>query len=165
MKILGSLRKLNKFEKIYIVLFIGSLLAGIINGIINVDYFKCCEDAIGIPEGGTSALKIFTSNLILSLTELLTAGMSSLYYNFHTFSLTSSYLVSQSALYILPIILLIGSLELVGSLLMALMGFSFVERKLFKIKSKLDYMTLFFYGVTLIFIGAVIEYLLLRPLI
>lgn len=158
------LRKLTKFEKIYIILFIGSLTAGIVNGVINIDYFKCCEDAIGVPEEGTSALKIFRSNFLLSLTELLTAGISSLYYNFHTFSLTSSYLSSQNALYTLPIILLIGSLELIGSLFMALTGVSFVER-LVKIKSRLDYKVLFFLGTALIFIGAIIEYLLLRPII
>lgn len=162
MKIRAAIKNLNKFEKFYTVLFIGSLVAGIINGIINVDYFKCCEDAIGVPEEGTSALKIFRSNFLLSLTELFTAGLSSLYYNFHTFSLTSSYLNSQDALYTLPIILLIGGLELSGSLLMALTGLSFIEQKLFKIKSKLKYKILFFYGVALIFIGAIVEYSLLK---
>ena len=164
MKIWNSIRKLNKFERIYITLFIGSLVLGIVNGIINVGYFKCCEDSIGIPEEGTSVLKIFKSNFLLSLTELFTAGLSSLYYNFHTLSLTSSYLISQSAMYTLPIILLIGSFELVGSLFMALTGFSFIEQKLFRIKSKLNYKIMFFYGVALIFVGAVIEYLLLKPI-
>lgn len=156
------IRNLNKFEKIYIILFIGSLVAGLINGVMKVEYFKCCEDAIGVPEEGTSILKIFTSNFLVSLTEMLTAGISSLYYNFHTFSLTSSYLNSQNALYTLPIIFLIGGSELVGSLFMALIGLSFVEQKIFRIKSKLDYRTLFLYGTSLIFLGAVIEYLLLR---
>ena len=165
MKFLNALKKLNKFEKIYIVLFIGSIIIGIANGLMNLDYFKCCEDSIGIPAEGTNVLKIFSSNFLLSLTELLTLGISSLYYNFHTFSITASYLTFRGTIYILPIILLIGGLELAGSLFMGLTGFSFVERKLFKIKSKLDYRTLFFYGVALIFIGAVVEYLLLRPLI
>lgn len=162
MRFFNFLKHLTKFEKIFISLFIGSLVAGIINGLVNLNYFKCCEEFIGVPAEGTSVLKIFQSNFILSLTELVTAGLSSLYYNFHTFSITSSYLNSQSALYALPIILLIGSLELLGSLLMALIGFSFVEKKLFKIKSKLGYRKLFLYGTTLIFIGAMIEYLLLR---
>ncbi len=161
----GVLRNLNKFERIFIVAFTGSIVAGIINGMVDTSYFQCCEDAIGIPEEGTSVLKIFTSNFMLSLTELFTMGISSLYYNFHTFSVTTSYLSSQGALYMLLIILLIGSFELVGSLCMALTGFGFVEKKLFKIKSKIDYKTLFFYGVSLIFIGAAIEYLLLKPLI
>ena len=163
MNIGNYVNRKNKLEKIYINHFVGSLTLGIINGVINVNYFKCCEDAIGIPEGGTDTLKIFTSNFLLSLTELFTAGISSLYFNFHTFSLTSSYLVSQSALYTLPIILLIGSLELVVSLLMALTGISFIERKLFKIRTKLEYKILFFYGVALIFTGAAVEYLLLKP--
>ena len=164
MKVGNYIKKLNKFEKIYIVVFVGSLLLGIINGIVNVNYFKCCEDALGVPEEGTSALKIFRSNFLLSLTELFTAGIASFYYNFHSLSLTSSYLAYQRVLYTLPIILLIGSLELIGSLFMALIGLSFVER-LFKIKSKLDYKILFFYGTALIFVGAVIEYLLLKPVI
>ncbi len=165
MKLLGSVEKLNKFEKIYIILFFGSLAIGIINGTINKEYFTCCEDAIGVPEEGTSALKIFRSNFLLSLTELFTAGLSSLYYNFHTFSVTSSYLISQNALYNIPIILLIGSFELVGSIFMALTGISFIERTIFKIKSNLDYRTLFLYGTTLIFVGAVIEYMLLTLVI
>lgn len=163
MKILDPVKKLNKFEKIYTILFLGSLATGLINGMVNVEYFKCCEDAIGIPEEGTSALKIFTSNFMLSLTEMFTVGITSLYYNFHTFSLTSSYLASQGAIYTIPIILLIGSLELIGSLFMALTGINFVERR-FKIKSKLNYTTLFFFGAAFIFVGAVIEYLLLKPL-
>ena len=163
MRILGSVKKLNKLEKLYTVLFAGSLVAGIINGMVNVNYFTCCEDSIGVPEDGTSILKIFRSNFILSLTELFTAGISSLYYNFHTFSITSSYLLSQKALYTLPIILLVGGLELIGSLLMALTGFSFAER-LFKIKSKISY-SMIFYGVALIFLGAVVEYILLKPVI
>ena len=89
------IRNLNKFEKLYIVLFIGSILVGIAYGLVNKDYFKCCEDAIGIPEEGTNPIKIFTSNYLLSLTELITAGISSLYYNFHTFSVTSSFLNAQ----------------------------------------------------------------------
>ncbi len=160
-----SLKRFNKFELGYISVFIFSLLAGIFYGLIDKDYFQCCEDAIGVPEGGTSVLKIFAANFFISLTELITAGLSSLYFNFHTFSITSSYLASQKALFTLPIILAIGSFELVGSLLMALTGFSFLERKIFKIKSKSDYKILFFSGITLIFIGAVVEYLLLKPLI
>jgi hypothetical protein len=159
------LKQLNKFEKIYIMIFFGSILAGIVNGAIDENYFVCCEDSIGVPEEGTSALKIFTSNFLLSLTELFTAGISSVYYNFHTFSITSSYLISQDALYMIVIILLVGSLELVGSLIMALAGFGFVERKLFRLRSKLDYKLLFLYGTALIFSGAVLEYVLLKPFI
>ncbi len=165
MKIRNFIRELNKFEKIYIFLFLGSIVGGIVNGIISSDYFTCCEDSIGIPKEGTDALKIFRSNFLLSLTELFTAGLSSLYYNFHTFSITSSYLNSQGSLYTFPIIFLIGSFELAGSLLMALTGFSFVERKLFNIKSKFEYKSLFFYGVALIFIGAAVEYMILKPFI
>ena len=147
------IRNLNKFEKFYIILFTSSILVGITYGLINQDYFKCCEDAIGVPEEGTSPIKIFTSNYLLSLTELITAGVSSLYYNFHTFSVTASYLESQNALYMIVIILLIGGFELVGSLLMALTGFSFVEQNILKIRSNLNYRTLFLYGTTLIFVG------------
>ena len=86
------IRTLNKFEKFYIILFTCSILVGITYGLINQDYFKCCEDAIGVPEEGTSRIKIFTSNYLLSLTELITAGVSRLYYNFPTFSVTASYL-------------------------------------------------------------------------
>ncbi len=158
------LRKLTKFEKIYIVLFIGSLIAGVVNGIIDIDYFACCEESIGVPEEGTSILKIFKSNFLLSLTEMFTAGLSSLYYNFHTFSLTASYLNSQNSLYTLPIIFLVGLFELAGSLFIALTGLIFVE-KFFRIKSKFNYKPMFFYGVALIFVGAVIEYTLLRAVI
>ncbi len=158
------LRNLTKFEKIYTVLFIASLVAGTINGVLNRQYFTCCEDAIGVPPEGTSVLKIFSNNFLISLTELVTAGATSLYYNFHTFSIASSYLLSQNAFYMIVIILAMGSFELVGSVLMALIGVTFIEQKVFKIKSKLRYSTLFFAGTALIFVGAVIEYTLLRPI-
>ena len=165
MKFSNFLKNLNKYEKIYAVVFLASIITGIINGLINLDYYKCCEESIGVPKGGTSVLKIFSGNFFLSLTELLTAGLTSIYFNFHTFSLTSSYLSSQGIIYMLPIILLIGFLELLGSVFMGLVGFTFIERKLFKLKSKLNYTTLFLFGVAFIFIGAVIEFLLLKPVL
>jgi len=164
MKIFNILKTFNNFEKIYIVVFIISLLAGIGYGLIDKDYFTCCEDSIGVPEGGTNPMKIFSSNYFISLTEMITAGLSSLYFNFHTFSITSSYLNSQGTLFTLPIILAIAFFELTGSLFLALTGLSFVEKKLFKIKSQLKPKELFFYGTALIFIGAVVEYALLSLL-
>lgn len=161
MKIRSYIRKLSKFEKIYIGIFIISALAGIVYGLFDKDYFKCCEEFIGVPEGGTNPIKIFTSNYFLALTELITAGISSLYYNFHTFSIISSYLNSQGGLLTLPIILFISSFELIGSLFLALAGISFVETRIFKIKSKLEFLSMFLAGTSLIFVGAVIEYLLL----
>ncbi len=155
------LKNLTKYEKIYICIFLGSLIAGIINGVIDTDYFLCCEESIGVPDEGTSALKIFQNNFILSVTEMFTAGLSGLYFNFHTFSIASSYLNSQNALYTLIFIIILGSLELIGSVLMSLIGITFIERKVFKIKTKLKYNVLFFLATALIFIGAVIEYVLI----
>ena len=156
--------KLNKLEKYYAALFVISLFAGIIYGVIDKEYFKCCRDAIGVPKGGTSVLKIFAGNYFLSSVELLTAGLFSLYFNFHTFSVTSSYLNSQGWLLALPVILFIGIFELAGGLFFGLAGIRVAEN-LLKIKSQLKPKELFIYGTGLIFIGAVVEYLLISPLV
>lgn len=161
MKLLKTIKNLTKFEKIYIIIFIASILAGMAYGLVDRDYFKCCENSIGVPKEGTSPMKIFTSNYFLSLTEMLTAGLSSLYFNFHTFSITSSYLNSNGEMLTLPIILFIGIFELTGGLLLALAGFGFVERKLLKIKSRLKFWQPFLLGTALIFIGAIFEYMIL----
>ena len=154
--------KLVKLEKIYVSLFVLSIIIGLLYGFYDKNYFKCCDDSIGVPEGGTSPIIIFTGNYLISLSELITLGISSLYFNFHTFSVASSYLNSQGTLFILPIIFVVGIFELVGALLMGLTGFVFVEKKLLKIKSKLDSEILFFCGTGLIFIGAIVEYLLIQ---
>ncbi len=154
------LKNFNKLEKSYTILFALSLFTGILYGMVDKDYFKCCENAIGVPKGGTSTLKIFTGSYFLSLTELFTAGLSSLYFNFHTFSVTSSYLSSRQELFALPVILFVGIFELAGGLLFGLVGLALAEKKLFKIKSKLKPKELFLYGTSLIFVGAVFEYLL-----
>ncbi|MBI3412666.1 MAG: hypothetical protein HY051_01120 [Candidatus Aenigmarchaeota archaeon] len=111
MNLRNFIKKLNRLEAIYTALFALSLLAGTFYGMINKDYFRCCEDSIGVPEG-------------------------------------------------LPILLVIGFFELAGSLFLALAGFNIFE-KLLKIKSRLKPGELFLYGTSLIFIGAVFEYLLL----
>ena len=154
---------LNKFEKIYVALFVGSMVAGIVYGAANVDYFKCCESALE-PEEGFTPLTFFSSNFILALAEMVTAGVASLYLNFHTFSITASYLASQNALFTLPFLFIHGSFELVGSLFLALAGFSFVERKAFKIKSRLKINELVVSGIALIFVGSIVEYGLLKLL-
>ncbi|MFH0890309.1 MAG: hypothetical protein V1836_04205 [Candidatus Aenigmatarchaeota archaeon] len=164
MRLSDFLKKLNKLEKSYIILFALSLLAGILYGLLDKDYFKCCENVIGVPQEGTSTLKIFTGNYLLSLTELFTAGLSSLYFNFHTFSVTSSYLSSRQELFALPVVFFIGVFELAGGLFLALTGLIFAE-KLLKIKSKLKPKELFLYGTALIFFGAVVEYLLLSMVV
>ncbi|MBI2545020.1 MAG: hypothetical protein HYW22_00255 [Candidatus Aenigmarchaeota archaeon] len=139
-----------------------SILAGLSFGFIDKTYYKCCEDSIGIQLGGTNLIKIFADNYLISISELITIGISNLYFNFHTFSVASSYLNAQGTLYVLPIIFIVGIFELVGALCMGLVGFVFIEKKLLKIKSKLDSELLFFYGTGLIFLGAVIEYLLIQ---
>ena len=158
-----KLPKINftKLEKLYVSLFVVSILAGLAFGFIDKTYYKCCEDAIGVPAGGTSPIKIFADNYLISMSELITIGISSMYFNFHTFSVASSYLNAQGTLWILPIVFLIGIFELVGAICMGLVGFVFIEKKFLKIKSKLDSELLFFYGTGLIFIGAVIEYFLI----
>jgi hypothetical protein len=153
--------KLNKYEKIYTVLFVASIVAGTINGAVNLDYYMCCEDSLKPPESFTP-FTFFSANYALSLGEMVTGGIASLYINFHTFSITSSYLASQNILYAMPVLFIHGTLELAGGLLLALVGFSFVERKIFKLKSKLKYDRLFVYGTALIFIGSVVEYGLLK---
>lgn len=151
---------MNRLEKCYSLLFALSLLAGIAYGLSDKDYFECCKESIGIPEEGASMLKIFSGNYILSLTEFLTAGLSSIYFNFHTLSVTSSYLNSTGRLAALPLIVFIAVFELCGSLLIALSGINILER-LLGVRSALKPKELFVYGTALVFVGAAWEYLIL----
>ncbi len=161
MKLSKMTKKLTALEKWYSTAFFMFIVAGIGYGIVDREYYLCCEDFVGVPEEGTSPMEIFSNNYFLGIAEMLTAGLFSLYLNFHTFAVSSSYLYANGQLIALPIIFLIGILELAGSLLLGLVGISFVERKLLKIKSKLDWKHLFFIGTVFIFLGAIIEYFLI----
>lgn len=154
-------KKFTKLEKWFAILFIASIGAGVVYGLVDPSYYLCCEEYLGVPKEGSSPIEIFSNNYFLGLIEMFTAGLFGIYLNFHTFSTASSYLYTNGQLIGLPILVVIGFLELAGSLLLGLVGISFVERTLLKIKSKLDWKQLFFLATILIFLGAIIEYFLI----
>jgi len=147
----------NEIEGIYIYLFIISILAGMWYGIYDKDYYKCCENALNMTEKDNVAT-IFISNLFLSATNLVTSGVSILYFNFHTFSITSSFLYSQGTLIMLPFLFIHGFFEIFGALLFSLAGLSIFEKKILKKKSFLKGSRLLAYGTILLLIGAFIEF-------
>jgi len=151
--------KLNKVEKTYIILFVFSILAGILYGVINKNYFKSYESALEFAEGETS-MTIFAKNFILSAINLITAGVTSFYFNFTTFSIASSYLYSSGMIFALPLLFIHGSFEMLGSMFFGLVGLNLLEKKIIKLRSRLKTEEVFWFGVILLFVGAVIEYLL-----
>ena len=148
--------KTNKSENIFIKLFIISIIVGIVYGVVDQNYYKCCESDLDVQEG-ENVLTIFSSNLLLSRIEYLTAGISSIYINFNTFATASSYLHFQNALYVLPFLFIHGFPELLGALLFSLAGLSLLERKFLKRKSNLKWFTLLKYGTVFLIIAAAIE--------
>lgn len=152
-KIIG---KTNEIEDIYIYVFIISILVGISYGIFNKDYYKCCETALNMTEKDNVAT-IFFSNFFLAATNLITVGVSILYFNFHTFSITSSYLNSQGTLLTLPFLFIHGFFEMFGVMLFGLTGLSLFEKKILRKKSLLKGLRLLSYGMIFLLIGAFIE--------
>lgn len=148
--------KTNKIENIYICIFVFSIIAGMIYGVVNKDYYKCCESALDIEEGDNAGT-IFVSNFLLAGTNLVTAGISSFYLNFHTFSITSSFLYSQGILFALAFLFSYGFFEFFGVMLFGLAGLSLFEKKILRKNSFLKDCHLVAYGTALLLVGAVIE--------
>lgn len=149
----------NKIEKIYAILFVSSIFAGIIYGVINPEYFIPYEQAgrLDLQEGENN-LTIFYKNFLVSAIDLVTAGIPSFYFNFVSFSTAASYLYSKGILYALVFVLLVfGILELLGSMLFGLIGLNFAQR-IFKVKSNLNVKRLFIFGAILLFLASAIEY-------
>lgn len=152
-RILG---KTNKIENIYIYIFIFSILLGIVYGIFDKNYYKCCETSLAMTEND-NVLTIFFSNFFLAAINLITAGISILFINFHTFSITSSYLNSQGTLFALPFLFIHGFFEMFGVLLFGLTGLSLFEKKILRRKSLLKWSRLLGYGAIFLLLGAFIE--------
>jgi hypothetical protein len=152
LKIIG---RINKTETIYIYLFILSILLGIFHGLVNKNYYKCCESSLEMTEKD-NIITIFISNFFLSITNLITAGASSLYLNFHTFSITSSFLNSQNSLIALPFMFTYGFFEMFGVLLFGLAGLSFFE-VILRRKTFIKKANLLIYGIIFLLIGATLE--------
>ncbi len=152
-KIIG---KTNKIEKIYIYIFLASIVAGIIYGALDTNYHKSYQESLELQPGENSAT-IFFSNFVLSAANLVTAGIASLYFNFNTFAIISSFLASQGTLFGLPLFFPVAFFEFFGVMLFGLSGLSLVERKIFKRKSALKIWSLLKYGMVLLVFGALIE--------
>lgn len=159
MKLRVNIGKLNRVEKIYIFLFILSIITGVVNGVLNKTYFQDYESSLDLSPGETG-LTIFFKNFILSAVNLVTAGLSNFYFVFITFSISASYLYSQGILLALPLLFIHGSFELIGTMFFGLIGLNFFERKILKFKSRLKIKKLLIYGLILLAIGATIEYFL-----
>lgn len=153
--------KTNEIEKIYVYIFILSILSGMVYGIANKDYYKCCETVLDMQEGDNAGT-IFISNLFLSVTNLITAGVSSIFINFHTFSITSSFFYTQGTLFALPFLFVHGSFEIFGVMLFGLNGLSLFQKKILKRKSSLKNLYLLAYGTIFLLIGSLIEIGLLK---
>ena len=164
---LADIGETNKFENFYVILFVLSIFAGMIYGVANAGYYQPFEErgALELQEGENN-FTIFYRNFLLSLIDLVTAGLAGIYFTFQTFAVSASYFYSQGIIFALFFLYVYGAFELLGALVFGLVGFSFAER-IFRVKSKLKVKNLFLLGVLLMFLASIIEYgfiLLLRAL-
>src|SRR3990172_1973045 len=122
--------KFNKLEKIYVALFFLSIAAGMIYGIFNADYYKPLEEAGRLDlQKGENNFTIFYRNFLISLLDVVTAGVVGLYSNFITFSAISSFFYSKGMLWaILLVFFTYGIFELLGALVFGLIGVNFAQR-------------------------------------
>jgi len=160
-KIVRQIGSFNKIEKIYLLIFVLSIASGIFYGIIKPDFYKCCEDTLSL-QPGQNEFSIFFRNFGLAFIALITGGFSSFLFLFTTFAISSSSFFSSGTLYGIIFLLLLGSLELIGVFLFGVSGFSLFETRIFKIKSKIKIKGTLFIATILLFISAVVEYLLVR---
>lgn len=160
-KIERQIGSFNKIEKIYFMVFILSIVGGILYGIIDSNYYKCCEETLSL-QPGQNELTIFLGNFGIALIALITGGFSSFYFLFTTFAISSSSLFSSGEFIEIVFLLMLGSLELTGVFLFGVSGFSFFETKILKMKSKIKLKRALLIATILLFVSAVFEYLLVR---
>jgi hypothetical protein len=153
--------RFNKIERIYLLIFILSIASGIVYGIIDSNYYKCCEDTLSL-QPGQNEFSIFLQNFELAVIALITAGFSSFYFLFTTFAISSSSFFSSGQLIGVIFLLLLGSLELIGVFLFGVTGFSIFETRILKIKSKIKIKGTLLIATILLFVSAVMEYFLVR---
>ena len=151
----------NRVEKIYLLIFLLSILSGIFYGFIDRNYYKCCEDTLSL-QPGENSFTIFTRNFLLAGAALVTAGFSSFYFLFITFAITSSSLTSNGALLGIIFVLIFGAMELAGVFLFGIVGFAVFERKILKIKSKLFLKKIILIATILILVSAIFEYFIVK---
>lgn len=151
----------NRTETIYLLVFVLSIIAGIAYGIINQNFYKCCEDTLSL-QPGQNEFTIFERNFGLAFIALITGGFSAFYILFITFAISSSSLLANGEIFAIIFILILGSLELTGVFLFGISGFVVLERKILKAKSNLKIKKIILIGIILLFISAVIEYFLVR---
>lgn len=160
-KIERQIGRFNRVEKIYCLIFLLSILSGILYGAIDQSYYKCCEDTLSL-QPGQNNFTIFAQNFLLAGTALVTAGFSSFYFLFTTFAITSSSMISNGEAWGIVFIILLGSLEIIGVFLFGVSGFAVFERKILKIKSTLILKKIVLIATILIFVSAIFEYLIVR---
>ena len=155
-------KKFNKIERIYIALFLISILGGIIYGIINPDYYIPAEEAGDLDlQEGENNFTIFYRNFFVSALDLVTVGLTSFFANFITFATVSSFLHSEGVLFAMIFMLPFGIFEFGGSLLFGLVGVGLAEKALgrfFKVKTKMNLKIILLVGAILLFVASIIEY-------
>jgi len=160
-RVIEFVGKVNNLEKIYLLIFVLSIAAGILYGFVNTNFYKCCENTLSL-QPGEDNFTIFSSNLVLAALSFFTAGFSAFYFIFITFAISSSSMFSSGEALGIVFLILFGSLELLGVFLFGLSGFVIFERKILKTKSSLILKRIVLVATALIFFSAIFEYLIIR---
>jgi len=111
----------------------------------------------------TLAISIFSHNFLVGIVSALTGGIGGLLANFITFAVIAGLLEARVSLVgaVFILLILFGTfepLELGGFLCFAIVGFTSLDRVVWKRKTKLRRVRFLMLGTALLFVAAVIEW-------
>ncbi len=168
----GRLGELSNHEKHYAYVFVLSAVAGSVFGLFNqslaLTFLRRFRQAISEP-APTHPLSIFSHNFVVGLLSVLTGGISMLLSQFLTFAAVTGLLRLIAVLPVahipltLIVILSIGFMVVLiveqgGFLCFSVVGFTGLERIVWKRKTKLRRIRFLLLGTFLLFIAAILEW-------
>ncbi len=170
MKAMGKPKKSNAWlgaptslEIYYIYSFLLSIALGIVYGLFDKTWYYT---AVARFPRSESPLGIFVHNISIDLLSVVTGGIFGLFSNFLTFSVISALFGALHVGFLRVIVvtgLVFGSyglLEIAGHLCFGLVGFTYLERLVWKKETQLHRDHLFMLGAALIIVAASLEWLL-----
>jgi hypothetical protein len=113
-----------------------------------------------------SVVEIALHNLRVDVLSLLTGGLFGFVSNFLTFSLIGGLFGARhTSIFVVVVVFAIvfgtyGTLEMAGHLCFGLVGFTFLHRMIWKKKTRLRRLNILALGSALIFVAALVEWLL-----
>jgi len=160
------LGELNTSERHFIYAFFLSSALGFVLGLFVTAVYPIAsmpfQMAVVSKPHFTHAISLFSHNLLVAIVSALTGGIGGLFSNFITFALVAITLNSRvslvGAIFLLFAYCMFEPLELGGCLCFAIVGYTGLEKLVWKRKTRLRVGRFLILGTALLFIAAVIEW-------